>query len=85
MVGKRREVSKEARGRQLHHYRLVRLLHSIISDKVHMICLRSTSFRNTPKPLDTIQEYGDSLLSAPGPSVWSFWEFMVVTYSFLFI
>ena len=56
MVGKRREVSKEVRGRRLYHYQLVRLLHSIISNKVHMVCLRSMSFKNTPKPLNTTQE-----------------------------
>ena len=56
MVGERREVSKEVRGGRLYHYQLVRLLHSIISNKVYMICLRSTSFGNTPKSLNATQE-----------------------------
>ena len=56
MVGKRLEASKEVRGRRLYPHQLVRLLHSIISNKVHMVCLRSMSFKNTPKPLNTTQE-----------------------------
>ena len=54
MIRKRREVSKEVRGRQL--YQFVRLLHKIIPNTVYIICLRSTSFRNTPKPLNATQE-----------------------------